>query len=135
MRKATWRKTGLGWFFFPEVKGAKGKANDLFRSLDGWLITKDPPKETMDFMKNWLDKDNQIKLAAPGLFIPAAKGAADAIQVPFLKQIVEQIDRNGSRLPWTNCGGPIQRVLNDVSADLASGNTTPEKAGQGLDTS
>ena len=34
----------------------------------------------MDFTQVWLDKDTQIKLAAPGLFIPAVKGTAEAIQ-------------------------------------------------------
>jgi raffinose/stachyose/melibiose transport system substrate-binding protein len=41
----------LGWFFFPEVAGGKGKANDIFASVNGWLVSKDAPKETVDFMK------------------------------------------------------------------------------------
>ena len=54
----------LGWFFFPEVKGGKGKANDIFASLDGWLVSKEAPKETVDFMNAWLSKDVQRDLAA-----------------------------------------------------------------------
>src|SRR5262249_15578821 len=46
----------LGWVFFPEVKGGKGKANDLFASLDGWLVTKEAPKDTIDFMRCWPTK-------------------------------------------------------------------------------
>ena len=57
----------LGWFFFPEVKGGKGKANDIFASLYGWLVSKDAPKETVDFMKVWLSKDVQANLAARAL--------------------------------------------------------------------
>jgi raffinose/stachyose/melibiose transport system substrate-binding protein len=63
----------LGWIFFPEVKGGKGKANDLFASLKGWLVVKQAPKETVEFMKVWLGKDAQPKLAAEGLFIPGAQ--------------------------------------------------------------
>ena len=59
----------LGWFFFPEVKGGKGHANDIFASLDGWLVAKDAPKETVDFMKVWLGKEFQNKLAEAGLGI------------------------------------------------------------------
>jgi raffinose/stachyose/melibiose transport system substrate-binding protein len=127
----------LGWVFFPEVKGGKGKANDLFGSLDGWLVTKDAPKETMDFMKVWLDKDTQIKLAAPGLFIPAVKGTADAIQIPFLRQIAQEIGKSQwIQIAMDQLLGPdTGRVLNDVSADLASGNTTPEKAAKALEAS
>ena len=79
-RKVYLTKSWAG-FSFPEVKGGKGKANDLFASLDGWLVTKEAPKETIDFMKVWLGKDTQTKLAAPGLFIPAVKGTADAIKI------------------------------------------------------
>jgi raffinose/stachyose/melibiose transport system substrate-binding protein len=39
----------LGWFFFPKVQGGKGKANDIFGSVYGWLLSKDAPKETLEF--------------------------------------------------------------------------------------
>jgi hypothetical protein len=39
----------LGWFFFPEVKGGKGKANDIFASVDGWLVSKDAPQRDGGF--------------------------------------------------------------------------------------
>src|SRR4029077_5572822 len=84
----------LGWIFFPEVKGGKGKANDLFASLNGWLVAKQAPKETVDFMKVWLGKDTQTKLAAAGLFIPAVKGTADAIQDPLMKSVAREGDRS-----------------------------------------
>ena len=60
----------IGWLFFPEIKGGKGKANDIFASLNGWLVAKDAPKETVDFMKIWLGKDIQSKLAEAGMGIP-----------------------------------------------------------------
>jgi len=81
----------LGWFFFPEVKGGKGKANDIFASLDGWLVSKDAPKETVDFMKVWLSKDVQANLAAEGLIIPMVKGAGDALQNPFFQQLAQEV--------------------------------------------
>ncbi|MBV9998952.1 MAG: extracellular solute-binding protein [Verrucomicrobia bacterium] len=127
----------LGWFFFPEVKGGKGKANDIFASLDGYLVTKQAPKETVDFMKVWLGKDTQDKLAAAGIFIPAVKGTAEAIQDPFLKGIAEQINQS----QWIEIaidqllGPDTGRVFNDTSADLADGRTTPEKAAKAIESS
>jgi hypothetical protein len=50
--------------FFPEVQGGKGKANDIFGSVYGWLVSKDAPKETVEFMKVWLGKNIQTKIAA-----------------------------------------------------------------------
>src|SRR6201996_4837074 len=77
----------LGWFFFPEVKGGKGHANDIFASLDGMLVAKDAPKETVDFLKVWLGKETQDKMAEEGLDIPMVKGTAEVIKEPFFKQI------------------------------------------------
>jgi raffinose/stachyose/melibiose transport system substrate-binding protein len=127
----------LGWVFFPEVKGGKGKANDLFASLDGWLVTKEALKEAIDFMRVWLGKDIQTELAGPGLFIPAVKGTADVIQEPLLKQIAQEIDRSQwIEIAMDQLLGPdTGRVLNDMSADLSSGHTTPEKAAKALEAS
>ena len=127
----------LGWVFFPEVKGGKGKASDLFASLDGWLITKEAPGETIDFMKVWLSKETQTKLAAAGLMIPAVKGTADAIQNPILKEIAQDIDKSQwIAIAMDQALGPdTGRVFNDMSADLAAGNTTPEKASKTLEQS
>ena len=45
------------------------------------MESKDAPKETLDFMKAWLGKETQAKLAAEGLSIPIVKGTAETIQV------------------------------------------------------
>ena len=127
----------LGWVFFPEVKGGKGKANDLFASLDGWLVAKEAPKETVDFMRVWLGKDIQTKLAEKGLFIPALKGTADAIQNPHLKRVAAEIGRSEwIQIAMDQLLGPdTGRLFNDVTADLASGNTSPEKAAKAIEAS
>jgi raffinose/stachyose/melibiose transport system substrate-binding protein len=127
----------LGWIFFPEVKGGKGKANDLFASLDGWLVSKGSPKETVGFAKVWLDKDTQSKLASQGLFIPAVKGTADVIQDPLLKSVAQEIDKSQwIAIAMDQLLGPdTGRVFNDVSADIAAGKTTPEKGTKSIEDS
>ena len=127
----------LGWFFFPEVKDGKGKANDLFASLDGWLVSKQAPKETTDFMKVWLSKDIMNKFAAEGLFIPAVQGTAEVIKDPFLKEIAGEIATS----QWIGIaidqllGPDTGRVFNDVSADIAAGNITPEAGVEAIEES
>ena len=127
----------LGWIFFPEVKEGKGKANDLFASLNGWLVAKEAPKETLDFMKVWLGKETQTKLAEQGLFIPSVRGTADAIQDPLFKSVAQEIDKSQwIAIAMDQLLGPdTGRVFNDVSADIASGNTTPEKATKAIEAS
>jgi raffinose/stachyose/melibiose transport system substrate-binding protein len=120
----------LGWIFFPEVKGGKGHANDLFASLDGWLVAKDAPKETVDFMKVLLGKDIQSKLAEQGLLIPMVKGTAELVKDQFLRAIAAEVEKS----QWIAIaidqllGPDTGRVFNDASADIAAGNMTPEQA-------
>jgi raffinose/stachyose/melibiose transport system substrate-binding protein len=127
----------LGFIFFPAVKGGKGKATDLFANLNGWLIAKEASKETIDFAKVWLGKEAQTKVAQQGLAIPAVKGTADAIQDPLLKEIAQQIERSEwLESPMDQVLGPdTGRLFNDVSTDIASGNTTPEKGAKAIEES
>ncbi len=120
----------LGWFFFPEVKDGKGHANDIFASVDGWLVAKDAPKETVDFMKVWLGKDFQNKLAEEGLFIPMVKGTAEAIKEQFFKQIAQETEKSQwIQIAMDQLLGPdTGRVFNDASADVAEGRITAEQA-------
>jgi raffinose/stachyose/melibiose transport system substrate-binding protein len=120
----------LGWLFFPEVQGGKGKANDIFGAVYGWLVSKDAPKEAIDFMKVWLGKDTQMKLAAAGLCIPMVNGAADAIQNPFYKALALEVNHSD----WI-CNAMDQllgrdtgRVFNDEAAAVAFGAQSPEEA-------
>ena len=125
----------LGLFFFPEVKGGKGKWSDLFASLDGWLVTSDAPKETVDFMKVWLGKETQTKLASAGLFIPMVKGTAAAIQDPFLKQIAQVVENTGwVQIAMDQLLGPdTGLVFNDESAAIAAGKASPQDATKAIE--
>jgi raffinose/stachyose/melibiose transport system substrate-binding protein len=120
----------LGWFLFPEVAGGKGKATDIFASVNGWLVTKQAPKETVDFMKVWLSKEVQTKLAAAGLGIPMVKGTADAIQDPHFKAIAAVVQNSG----WIGIaidqllGPDTGRVFNDETMAVAAGKDSPEAA-------
>jgi raffinose/stachyose/melibiose transport system substrate-binding protein len=122
----------LGWFFFPEIHGGKGKANDIFGSVYGWLVSKDAPKETVDFMKVWLGKETQTKLAAEGLSIPMVKGTAEAIQSPFYKALAVEVDHSD----WICVamdqllGRETGRIFNDEAAAVAAGAQSPEQATQ-----
>jgi raffinose/stachyose/melibiose transport system substrate-binding protein len=127
----------LGWIFFPEVKGGKGHANDIFASLDGMLVAKDAPKETVDFLKVWLGKETQDKMAEEGLDIPMVKGTAEVIKEPFFKQIAQET----STSQWIAIaidqllGPDTGRVFNDASADIAAGNITAEQAAKTVEQS
>ena len=120
----------LGWIFFPEVAGGKGKANDIFASVNGWLVSKDAPKETVDFMKYLLGKEVETKIASKCLQIPMTKGMADVIQDQFFKSIGKEAEKSN----WIGIamdqllGADAGSVFNDQTAELAAGRVTPESA-------
>jgi len=124
----------LGWIFFPEVQGGKGHPNDIFASVDGWLVVKEAPKETVDFMKVWLGKEIQSKIAEAGLFIPMVKGTADLIKDPFQKQIAAEVEKaQWIQIAVDQLLGPdTGRVFNDASADVAAGKMSAEKAAKAI---
>jgi raffinose/stachyose/melibiose transport system substrate-binding protein len=127
----------LGWFFFPEVQGGKGKVNDIFGSVYGWLVSKDAPKETLEFMKVWLRKETQTKLAAEGLSIPMVKGTAEAIHDPFYKALALEVNHSS----WIGLamdqllGRDTGRVFNDEALAVASGGKSPEQAAEAIENS
>jgi raffinose/stachyose/melibiose transport system substrate-binding protein len=127
----------LGWFFFPEVQGGKGKTNDIFGGVYGWLVSKDAPKDTVDFMKVWLGKDIQTKLAAEGLSIPMVKGTAEAIQNPFYKALALEVNN----ADWISVamnqllGRDTGRVFNDEALAVAAGAKSPQQATQSIEKS
>jgi raffinose/stachyose/melibiose transport system substrate-binding protein len=127
----------LGWFFFPEVKGGKGQANDIFASVDGWLVAKDAPKDAVDFMKVWLGKEVQGKLAEEGLFIPMVKGTAELIKDQFQKAIAQEVEKSQwIQIAMDQLLGPdTGRVFNDACADIAAGNMTAEQAANAIEKS
>jgi raffinose/stachyose/melibiose transport system substrate-binding protein len=125
----------LGWFFFPEVQGGKGKANDILGSVYGWLISKYAPKEALEFMKVLLGKDIQTKLAAEGLSIPMVKGTAEAIQNPFYKALALQVNHSDWICPAMDqlLGRGTGRVFNDEALAVAAGTKPPELAAQAIE--
>jgi raffinose/stachyose/melibiose transport system substrate-binding protein len=127
----------LGWFFFPEVQEGTGKANDIFGSVYGWLVSRDAPKGTIDFMKVWLGKEVQNKLAAEGLSIPMVKGTSDAIRNPFYKALALEVN-NASWICVAMdqlLGRETGRIFNNEAAAVAAGTTSPEQAVQAIEKS
>lgn len=125
----------LGWFFFPEVQGGKGKANDIFGSVYGWLISKYAPKEALEFMKVLLGKDIQTKLATEGLSMPMVKGTAEAIRNQFYKALALEVNHSDwiclamDQLLKRKAG----RVFNDEAFAVAAGTKSPEQAAQAIE--
>lgn len=87
--------------------------------------------------KVWLSKDVQKDLAAEGLIIPMVKGAGDALQNPFFRQLSQEV--KGS--DWIGIamdqllGPDTGRLFNDEAAAVAAKSESPEKAAKAIEDS
>ena len=116
----------LGWFDFPAVPGGKGEATDTLGGINGWLITKGSPKEAVDFLKFFISKDVQTRLASGNFIVPVAKGAEDGVSSPFMKNIVANLGK--SKFHQNFYDQMLGPVINDASAEIAGGSMTPKQA-------
>lgn len=126
----------LGWMPFPTVPGGKGEASDTLGGMNGWLITKGSPKEALEFMRFFSSEENQRVAAERGLYLPVVKGTQEYIKHPILRQLAENVARSKyHQLFYDQMLGPsVGAVVNDVSADLASGRIKPADAAAAVQT-
>ena len=120
----------IGWFDFPAVPGGKGEPTDTLGGITGWLITKGAPKEATDFLKFFISKDVQTKLAAGNFLIPVVKGAEVGLSNAFMKQIAGNLAKSNYHQNFydQSLGPSVGRVVNDVTAEIAGGSMTPQQA-------
>jgi raffinose/stachyose/melibiose transport system substrate-binding protein len=120
----------IGWFDFPVVPGGKGEPTDTLGGITGWLITKGAPKEATDFLKFFISRDVQTKLAAGNFLIPVVKGAEVGLNSAFMKQIAGNLAKSNYHQNFydQSLGPSVGRVVNDVTAEIAGGSMTPQQA-------
>ena len=81
----------IGIFSFPIVPGGKGKATDTLGGINGFLVTKTAPKETVDFLNFFSQEKYAKEAAATGGYIPVYKGAEAAIKDPLVKHLADDL--------------------------------------------
>jgi raffinose/stachyose/melibiose transport system substrate-binding protein len=120
----------IGWFDFPAVPGGKGEPTDTLGGITGWLVTKGAPQEATDFLKFFISKDVQEKLAAGSFLIPVVKGGEAGLNNAFMKHIADNLAKSNYHQNFydQSLGPSVGRVVNDVTAEIAGGSMTPTQA-------
>ena len=120
----------LGLISFPVVEGGAGSANMTFGGINGWLVSEGASQEAVDFLCFMLNQENQTAAGAEGFWIPVARGASAEITNPFNARIADNLAESSYHQLFLDqaLGASVGGTVNDVSADLASGVTTPEEA-------
>ncbi|WP_191844647.1 extracellular solute-binding protein [Catellatospora chokoriensis] len=119
----------LGYFAFPAVEGGKGSVAEAFGGGNGFVLGKNAPASTVDFLKTLLDVANQRKSAATGAVLPTVKDAADAIKDPNSKVVAASLaSATGFQLFLDQAYPPaVGQQVNDSVAELIAGSKTPEQ--------
>lgn len=115
---------------FPAVKDGAGSPNDTFGGINGWAVTTSASPEAIDFLKFFTTAEVQAESAEKGFFIPVAIGAEKGLKNPFFAQISAALGQSAFHQVFLDqaLGADVGATFNDMSADLAQGNTTPEDA-------
>ncbi|MCA3260964.1 MAG: extracellular solute-binding protein [Telmatospirillum sp.] len=124
----------LGWFDFPTIPGGKGEAADTLGGINGWLVTRGAPKEAVEFVKFFVSKDVQSRLAAGNFLVPVVKGADAAINNAFMRNIAQNLARSNYHQNFydQDLGPSVGRVVNDATAELAGGSMTPRQVSKAV---
>jgi raffinose/stachyose/melibiose transport system substrate-binding protein len=124
----------LGWFDFPTVAGGKGEASDTLGGITGWLVTKGAPKEAAEFLKFFISKDVQKRLAAGNYIVPVVSGADEGFLSPFMRNIAQNLARSKYHQNYLDqtLGPSVGRVVNDVTAEIAGGSMSPKDAAKAI---
>jgi raffinose/stachyose/melibiose transport system substrate-binding protein len=124
----------IGWFPFPTVPGGKGEPTDTLGGITGWLVTKGAPKEAAEFLKFFISKDVQTRLAASNFIIPVVQGADAGLNNPFMRQIADNLAKSKYHQNFydQSLGPSVGRVVNDVTAEIAGGSMTPAEAAKAV---
>jgi raffinose/stachyose/melibiose transport system substrate-binding protein len=124
----------LGWLDFPTVAGGKGDPSDTLGGVNGWLVTKGAPKETVEFVKSFVSLEVQKRLAAGGFLVPVYKGADAGLASPLIRNVAQNLAKSKYHQNFydQSLGPSVGRVVNDVTAEIAGGSMTPEAAAKAI---
>lgn len=126
-----------GWFKFPMVEGGAGHPNDALGGGNGFVVGKNAPEETIDFLKFISSVESQIAQAKIGLSVPVVKGAEIGLIDPMLKLVQKGAAEAGYfQLYYDQYLPPATgSVVNDAVQGLFAGTLTPQQAAQMIEDS
>jgi raffinose/stachyose/melibiose transport system substrate-binding protein len=125
-----------GWFPFPSVDGMKGDASDAVGGGDGFVIGKNAPPETLDYVRWLTSVENQTKIAAAGIAVPpVVKGAENGLTDPIMKQIFQNTaGAKYFQLYYDQYMTPaVGQTVNDATQGLFAGSSTPDAVAQQIE--
>jgi raffinose/stachyose/melibiose transport system substrate-binding protein len=117
---------------FPVVEDpvSPGGESATLGGMNGWAVAAGADPEAVDFLTFLLNQEHQAEMAEQGIFIPIVKNAEQALDNPFFQQVAQDIAQSGYHQIFLDqfLGASVGATVNDISAELAQGDITPEEA-------
>ena len=125
----------LGVVPFPMIEGGRGKITDTLGGASGFVLTKNAPDEAIDFLRTFLGEEAQKRAASEGVYIPTVPVAGSLVEDPILKQFAAIGGGSTYHQLFLDqfFGSTLGGAINDVSAQMATGDISPEEAARVLE--
>lgn len=121
--------TNIGFFDFPAIDGGKGDSKALTGAPEGWMLSKNAPKEAVEFLKFLTSEETAYDFTKTDGQLNAIKGAVDAENTSETRMAAYDIVLNASATaPWFD--NAVNINIADIfmrgGQSLATGDATPE---------
>jgi len=121
--------TNIGFFDFPSIEGGKGDSKALTGAPEGWMLSKNAPKEAVEFLKFLTSEETAYDFTKTDGQLNAIKGAVDAENTSETRMAAYDIVLNASATaPWFD--NAVNINIADIfmrgGQSLATGDATPE---------
>ncbi|WP_421853605.1 ABC transporter substrate-binding protein [Oricola sp.] len=125
----------LGIIPFPMVEGGKGAVTDTLGGASGFVATKNADDEAIRFLEHFMGPDAQVRAAKEAIYIPSAPSGAQFVQDSVLAQFAEIGGGSTYHQLFLDqyFGSTLGGAINDASAQMATGDMTPEEAAEFLE--
>ena len=120
----------LGVIPFPAVEGGRGAVTETFGGASGFIVGKNAPDEAVDFLRYFMGPKAQERAAKEGIYVPTVPSAATMVDDAILKQFAELLSNSTYHQLFLDqaLGADLGGAVNDISAQLATGDITPADA-------
>ena len=124
----------LGFAPIPTVPGGADEPTATLGGINGWLVTEGASEKSADFLQFFMQADQQRTAAQSSFYIPAVQGLDAELANPIHKTISENLSKSTYHQNFYDqaLGSSVGAVVNDVSAELAAGNMTPQEAAKAV---
>ena len=120
----------LGIIPFPMVEGGNGAVTDTLGGASGFVATRNADDEAIRFLEYFMGPEAQKRAAEEGIYIPSAPSGAQFVEDSILKQFAEIGGGSTYHQLFLDqfFGSTLGGAINDASAQMATGDMTPEEA-------